>query len=518
VSSPQDSKANLCGLCLLLPSMTATPEKKLVDLVSGEILSSDRLGNFMAVGGGLGGGNVSSLIFADPSSMFDRLWWDHAMAMYVYRDIIEKDDKISSDLDTRMEAVLAKPRIMKPASEKRQDKKLADFMHETLEGYMGGGDGTRFGFHNFLWEALDAIGKGVAIGEIIYQTSADRVFVEQVKFKPQMLFSFAEGPLAQYQNFALPQTGPLRLRQDLSFAIEGIDPDLPLPRSKFFVHTFRPYQGDRWGSPLVRRLFWLAYFKKAGLKAWLRYNERGSGTVLAKYNTGGSDDEKRKALQLAQAVSEEAAAAASKGTELEVLENVRASLGSSHNELVDRCDNAIARVVLGQTLTSRGSEGGGSRSLGEVHERVGERKTEVDANSLMAAVNLNIVFPLTFLKEGPIDRPPIWTVQTEPNADTDAVTNRLYKVWRMGVPIGKKSVYVMTEVPQPAEGEELLPLPSRADETSPVPGGESGAVFGEHADGDPLKKKSAHRLLRQPTSNRERFAKWRPSTIEFSRD
>jgi phage gp29-like protein len=490
-------------------------ETKLLDSLSGEILSSERIGRFMGFGGGLGAGQV--FIPDDPSVVFDQLWWNHAFAMYVYRDIIEKDDKLSSDLDTRMEAVLAKSRIVKPASEKRQDKRAADFISETLEGYMGGGDGVRFGFSNFLWEALDAIGKGVAIGENVFDFASDRVFIRGVNFKPQAFFNFAEGDLAPYANYSLPQTGPLRIRADLGFAIGDVDPEQPLPEKKFFVHTFRPYQGNRFGSPLSRRVFWLTYFKKAGLKAWLRYNERGSGTVLARYNAGGAADEKQKALELAQAVAEEASAAVGKGTEVEVLENVRASLGSSHNELVDRCDNAIARVILGQTLTSRGSEGGGSRALGEVHERVAERKTEVDSISLMLAVNTQLVFPLVLLNMGPVQRPPIWTIQYEPGADLKLMSEIIYRAWQMGLPIGKKYYYTTMQMPEPAEGEEILPPPAKDDQDSPPPGGTSNESP-TFAEDDPslLKKKSGNRRLKPPISKTERFARLRPTTLRSS--
>ena len=495
-------------MVLTKTSMVMT-EAKLIDLLSGEILPSERLGNYFAMSGGLGGGMLNNVNY-DPSVVWERIWWDHPFAMYVFRDLIAKDDKIGSDLETRMEAVLAKPRIVKPASEKRADKKIADFISETLEGYMGGSDGIRFGFHNFLWEALDAIGKGVAIGENVYDFANDRVYIKEVKFKPQMLFSFAEGSLAQYQSYALPQTGPMRLRPELAFAVEGVDPEQPLPDKKFFVHTFRPYQGDRWGSPLVLRTFWLAYFKKAGLKQWLRYLERGAGTVLAKYPSGAGKDEKAVALQAAQAVAEESMAAVSKGTEIEVLENVRSSLGDSHNQLIDRCDNAIARVILGQTLTSRGSEGGGSRALGEVHERVAERKTEVDSNSLMLAVNTQLVFPLVLLNQGPVERPPIWTIQYEPGADLKLMSEILYRAWQMRVPISKKYYYTMMQMPEPAEDEEVLEPPESNEEDSAPPGGTGGesATFSETDDGatSAAKKKSAVKRQALEAANLEEAA------------
>lgn len=483
-----------------------------LEALTGEILSSQRMSQYMAFGGGLGGGMIH--IPEDPSLVWNQLDWNYPFAMFVYRDIEKKDDKVSSDLDTRKEAVLAKERFVKPASETAQDKKAAEFIGETLEGFMGGGDGLRFGFDNFLWEALDAVGKGVAIGENIFDVASDRIYIRDVRFKPQFLFSFAEGELAPYQSYALPQTGPLRLRADLGFMIEGVDATQPLPDNKFFVHTFRPYQGNRWGSPLIQRVFWLSWFKRAGIKQWLRYLERGAGTVLAKYDSGAAKEEKQIALEAAQAVAEESAAAISKRFEVESLENVRQSLGSAHKELTDEyCNNGIARVILGQTLTSRGSEGGGSRALGEVHERVAARKTETDAKSLMLAVNTQLVFPLTLLNVGPVERPPIWTIKYESGGDLKLMSEILYRAWQMRVPIGKKFYYASLQMPEPEEDEEMLEPPAQNEEDEAVPGGESSSF----TEGDLVKKKSSNRRSKLPILKKERFARLRPSMIESSR-
>lgn len=486
-------------------------QTKLIDLLSGEILSSERMGQFMTFGGGLGGGRA--FIPDDPSVVWEQLFWNHQFAMYVYDDIEKKDDEVSADLETRKEAVLAKQRVVIAASEKRQDKKVASFIEETLEGYMGGGDGLRFGFSSFLWECMDAIGKGVVVGENIFEHAADRVFIKDVKFKPQMLFSFADGPLAAYQNYALPQTGPLRLRYDLGLSFADIDPEQPLPAGKFFVHTFRPRQGNRWGSPQIQLCYWLSWIKKAGVKQWLRYLERGAGTVIAKYNTGAAQGEKDIALEAAQAAAEESSAAVSKGTEIEVLENVRSSLGSAHKDLTDEyCNRGIARVILGQTGT-RGGEGGWSK--GNVQERVADRKTEVDSVSLMLAVNTQLVWPLVLANFGPIERPPVWTIKYEAAGDLKLSSETFWRGWQMGVKIPTKFYYQTMQWPEPGEDEEVLPPPPKNDQTTAIPGGESTS-FAEFAEA--VKKKSHHTLnskpAKPPTSKTERFKSLLPSTMK----
>ena len=494
----------------------AEPTTKLIDALSGEILSSERMAGYMGFSGGLGGGGaVTNFIPADPTVVWEQLKWNHAFAQYVYDDIDEKDDEVGSDLEVRKEAVMAKDRVVMPASDKRQDKKVAEFISETLEGYMGGSDGLRFGFAAFLWEMLDAIGRGVAIGENIFEHANDRVYIKEVKFKPQMIFSFAEGPMAEYQNYALPQTGPLRLRSDLGFQLGGVDTALPLPEGKFFVHTFQPRHGNRWGSPLIRKVFWLSWFKKSGVLQWLRYLERGAGTVLARYDQGGSESEQELAFAAAQSISEEAAVAIGKRFEVEVLQNVRVSLGSAHKDLTDDyCNAGIARRILGQT-TSRGGEGGWSK--GSVQERVADRKTEADSLSAMLAVNTQLVWPLVLANIGPVPRPPIWTIKYQPGADLKLMSEILFRAWGMRVPIGKKYYYTTMQMPEPAEDEELLEPPSKDEEGGggAVPGG-TESDFAEFAEA--VKKKSRHTLnarqAKPPTSKTERFARLCPSTMK----
>lgn len=476
-----------------------------------EILSSQRLGSFMSFASGLPG----NVLPDNPSWVWEQLRFNPWLAHAVYEDIEEKDDKVGSDLDARKENVLAKSRRVIPASSKRQDVKLAEFTDETLEGYFAESAGARLGFDNFLWEALDAVGKGVAIGETLWAEASDRLYIKRVNFKPQHLFSFGDGPLAAYATgiYANPQTGPLRLRPGVM--VEGWDTSKPLPEKQFFVHTFRPRHGNRWGSPLLRRIYWLSWFKRAGVKQWLRLLEKGPGTVLSKYPNGAGEDEQAKALLAAQAVNEEPAVAIPEKFAVEILEHVRQNMGQSFIDLVDDfCNNGIARVIRGQTLTSRGSEGGGSRALGEVHERVEGKKTEVDAKSLMLAVNTQLVWPLVLLNHGPVRQPPVWTIEYEASADQELISKYLKNLWEMKIPISRSYVYTTFPGIEPTGDEDVLsPSDLKRDDTHPDGEGENSFAEGQ-------KKKLPGRpsaTQSRPLSFRmERFERLRPTTMRRS--
>jgi phage gp29-like protein len=470
-----------------------------------EILASDGIHSWT----GYGAAAWPGMIPDDPSWCWEQLLTSPYVAQAIFDDVFEKDSMVSSCLDTRRDGVLSKPRVVLATGDKAQDKRLAEWADETLTEYFDAaeaGDGY-FGFENFLYEALDAVGRGVSIGEILWQDSPDRIAIRDVRFKPPTLFGFGSEGLAAYTlaSYIYPQTGPLRLRQGVALGDAGADGKLP--QNKFFVHTYRPRYSNRWGSPLGRRIYWPSWFKRNSVRQWLRYLEKGTGTIVSRYNDGSGEGEQDKALESAQAVAEESAVAIPKKFLMEVMEHVRA-IGSSHKEMVDDfCNNEIARAVLGQTLTSRGSEGGGSRALGDVHNAVRQEKVEADAKSLMLAVNTQIIFPLTYLNYGPtVRKPPVWTIQCEPAADQTVLAEWINKLWDMNFPLSKNWIYNAFQAPKPEnEGDTLVKAQS-----APTGGG-----LDDNEDSADFAEKKTSKLRKPSDLKTARFQRLRPSTTEY---
>lgn len=477
-----------------------------------EILPSDQLGAYQGFNMAL-----RTISQDNPTWIWDRLAFDPWTAMAVYWEMEEKDAAIASSLETRKNSVLSKDWNLIPASDKRQDRKVADFIEDCMENYFKG-------FDDFMFEALDAIGKGVSIGEIIYRPASDRIFIEKVNFKPQHLFSFGETAIAGFStaSIAYPQTGPLQLRVGVSitdFPLGGV-----LPEEKFFVFSFRPRYGNRWGSPVNRKAFWPSWIKRNSIKQWLRYQEKGSGVVIAKYPGSAGVKEQNDALAAAAAVQEETAVAVPDKFVLEVHEMVR-NIGSSHKELVDDfCNAEISRVYLGQTLTSRGSDGGGSRALGEVHERKEDKIVESDCKLLMAAINEQIVRPLVLLNFGPSAKCPDFILDYEPKEDLDSKAKRYGTIRKeIGLELSKKQVRDDLQLEEPSGDDDLLsPSEPGAIPTGSQPDGmkvdvENDEQTTEFAEED-ARKKSLASQPRPPSSRTERFRRYRPSMIEFSNE
>ncbi len=489
-----------------------TDRKQMINNLFKEILASDKLNL-----GYLGWALTTQTFPDDPTWMWQQLKSVPWIAMAIYDDMEEKDGMVSSCLETRKDGVLSKPRVVLPASDKKQDKKVAEFIEETLHDYFDGNllleNNPRMGFESFMFEALDAVAKGVCIGEKVFAEGRDRIYFKDIKFKPQHLFSFGDTAFASYSTASMmyPQTGPLRLRQGMF--LEGVPENGLLPESKFFTLSYRSRYGNRWGSPLMRKTFWASWIKRAGVKNWLKYAEKGSGSVVTRYPGGASPSEQQTALEAAQAINDEPAVAIPERFAMEVMEMVR-NIGSAHKELVDDfCNNEIARVILGQTLTSRGSEGGGSRALGEVHQEVRAEKIEADAKALIGAVNIQLIWSLVLWNFGPNVRPPMWTIQYDPQEDQTELASRLYKLWEMNTPIQKKFVFDSFQLPEPSDDpdEILTPKTSQPKQFNEE---ETQTDPAEFAEGK--KKVSQNKSAQKSNLKTVRFRRLRPSMIQFS--
>lgn len=483
-----------------------------------EILASDKLGSYAGWAN-----SISNVINTDdPSVLWYQLQWNPWLAMAIYEDMEDKDSTLFSCLEKRRDGVLALPRRVVPASDSRRDRKIAEFVEETLHNFWGGNtaaldtESDENPFEAFLDEALEAVGDGVTIGEIIFANASDRVYISEVKFKPQQLFAFGGTNIAGYSTniLAYPQNGQLCLRQGVMIEnMLGGD----LPENKFFVFSYRPRKGNRWGSALKRKCFWQTWIKKNGVKGWLRYIEKSSATVVARYNDGAGKEEQQNAVDSATAVQEESAVAIPKKFLLEVHEMVR-NIGASHKELVDEfCNAEISRTIVGQTLTGRGSDGGGTRALGEVHERVEARKIEGDANKLAAVITKRLIRPIVLLNFGPNANLPSYKFVTEQEESLDNKAKRFGVARKeIGIELSKKQVREELELDTPEDEEDRL---GNETENEKAEDPLDAKVVSEFAEKKTLNSvNSTNNYGSKSNSKTDRFQRLRPSMIRFSSD
>lgn len=363
-----------------------------------------------------------------------------------YREIEEKDTAISSALETRRLLVLARGWQVTSADD------AAGEANEIQE------EASRFlqaipNFNFALEELLDAPAYGYAVSEIMWENDGTEISVSKIIGRPQEYFRFGKD---QWD----PQLG------DLHFLPDQFNPTL-VPAEKFLVNTYKPRHGDRRGLPLLRRLFWASWFKRQCLRLYLQFSEKGQGTVVVRYADGANDDEKTKAQEVAQAIVDEMAVGVPKS--LEVIESLLASARVRHGEdfsrLIDYLDAEMTRLILGQTLTTRGAEQGvGTQALGQVHENLMHEIIKRDAKAQDEVVNEQLLRPwgVWMFGEKFLDRNlrPTYATTLTPEHDAMEQANLLSKARGM-IDIPLEEAYARfgirrPEVDENGEQEELV--------------------------------------------------------------
>jgi len=381
----------------------------------------------------------------NPSTIY-RLMVDGSPSVFpYYREVEEKDTAIASAIETRK--ILARARDAKVQGadpDNGEAKRYAEGLAEFLEAIPN--------FRQARRELLAAPAYGYKVLEILWSVAPEGIRAKLIG-RPQEIFRF--GRLTE------PQIGELLLS---SFpGGEGA----PVPASKFIVATHQPRDGDRRGLPLLRRLFWPSWFKRNVLRLHLGFLEKGNGTVVVKYNPGASDTEKDKALAAARAIALELATAVPEGFALvtEALQTTRTRDANDFRALFDYFDMEMTRLILGQTLSTRGQEQGvGTQALGAVHQALLWEYIADDLADEEEAWNEQLCAPWLLWTYGPRalerDVRPYWRVAKQPPKDRMAELSLLEKARNLGARVPELEVYEKGGIRQADAGEAVLPPPA----------------------------------------------------------
>lgn len=365
----------------------------------------------------------------------------------LYEDLL-RDDKVGSTFQTRKLAVVGKEWEVIPASEKRADQKIADYVKEVLLG---------FDFDAARRALLSGLVLGFKPAEVMWDYSEGQVWVKEIIGRASRRFVF-------------DTARKLRLIT-LANMIEGEE----LPDKKFVVYTNVSDNGSPYGDGLGRILYWPVWFKKNAVKFWMIFADKfGSPTVVGKYPPGTLKTQQDALLDAIDTIQQEAAIKIPDNMVIELLEATRSGSIATYDTLVGFMNSAIAQVVLGQTLTSEIGDKG-SYAASKTHEGVRQDYLKADADSLCLCLNNTLVrwivdynFPSSAnaspfgqrpsedRPEGRPGYPKVW-IRTEPEADLKPLVDRdSILVSQIGLPVTKKYFYATYGIPEPAEGEELI--------------------------------------------------------------
>lgn len=317
-------------------------------------------------------------------------------------EAVLEDDQVFSTMQQRIRRVLRAEWSVTAKGERRVDIKAADFIRDEL---------TRTNFDDLTEKMLYGVFYGFSFAEAIWMRDGDRVRVDACKVRNRRRFRFK------------PNGGPRLLTLDNQH--EGI----ALPDRKFWwFATGGDNHDNPYGQGLARWCYWPVFFKKHGIKYWLKFLEKfGRPTAKGTYPAGATQEQKDALLEIAQAVGEYDAVTMPEGQMLDLIEAGRGG-SASYETLHETMNKAISKVVLSQTMTT---DDGSSRSQSETHDKVALAIAKSDSDLICSSFNNSVVKWLTDWNFPGAAYPQVWR-DTDPPKDLKPQAERDKILFDMG--------------------------------------------------------------------------------------
>lgn len=285
-----------------------------------------------------------------------------AQAWELYRDL-KRDGKVFSGLQKRKLALISRPWQVDPVEAGEAGKRDAEVVTAMLKSVM---------FDKLCSELFDALLAGFVPAEIVWTYRDGRITPKRIKKRAQRRFVYV-----QTDPHAEPELRLLTAANMLTGEA--------LEDKKFIVHRVNPEDDNPYGTGLGLQLYWPVFFKRKGILAWNKLNDRfGSPTPWGKYPNGASAKEKGTLFDALKAMSNDGVIMTPTGIEIALLESKITGSISSQEQLCHYMDGWISEVILSQEPTqATGATGAAS------NEREDVRLDLVQADSDLLSDTLN---------------------------------------------------------------------------------------------------------------------------------
>ncbi len=356
----------------------------------------------------------------------------------------ERDLHYGAELGKRKLAVSRLPLSVESYSDEEHDLKLTDAVRDMIR---------KPGFRGLLKDQLDALGKGYAVAEIIWDKSGGIWTPSRYAYRDPRFFQFDRVSRSE-----------LRLRDEMG----GVD-GLPLEPYKFIVHTPKIKSGLPIRGGLARVAAWAFMCKGYTVKDWLAFAEVfGMPMRLGKYRAGATQGDINVLKTAVANLGSDAAAVFPESMQIELVEAAKGSGANSFFKiLAEYLDDQVSKGILGQTASSSGTPGklGNDTLQSDVRDDI----RDDDAEQLEDTLNRDLVRALIDLNYGPQKNYPTIQLRASQPEDITALVTSLKELVPLGMKVEQSVVRDRLGLPDPAKNakpEDLLGVPAAA---APVP-------------------------------------------------
>jgi phage gp29-like protein len=357
---------------------------------------------------------------------------DVCRQMELFEEMEEKDAHLASLLQTRKMAVLSLDYEVLPYGKSPEDERIAGFVRETIEALPE--------VEGALLDLLDAIGKGFALSEILWEVAGGQARIVELRWIPQKRVTF------------ITDLKPRLLTPEAPW--QGVEP----PPWKVIYHRFKARSGHAPRAGVLRVVAWMYLLKNYALKDWAAFNEVfGMPLRLGKYDPTASAADREALIRAIRSLGSDAAGVISKSTEIEFVEAASRLSGNAnpYQVLAEFCNREMSKAILGQTLTTDTAGATGTYSAARVHAQVRRDLVEADAQTLAVTLREQLIRPLVGFNFG-WDRPCPWfRFKMAEEEDLKTLSEVYRNLKEIGVPLRGDQVAARFGVPLPP-GEKTM--------------------------------------------------------------
>jgi len=353
----------------------------------------------------------------------------------LFADMEERDTHIAAEMGKRRLAVMGLDwDIVPPRAASAAETHAAAWAKDVLLDAV-------VPLEDLILALMEGVGHGFAAVELVWRQEG-REWLPEFLPRPQEWFRLD------------------RLRREIRLddaSAEGA----PLQPFGWALHTHgTPKTGYLGRAGLHRALVWPFLYKAYALGDFAQFLETyGLPIVVGKYHQGASADEKASLLRAVTALGHDARAIMPADMALEIQKVAADGGGTPHLALMDWCERAISKAILGGTLTS-GTEANGNRALGEVHNDIRRDLRDADARQIAGTITRDLIYPLIALNLGGIAslrRCPRLVFDSGEVEDLFKMAEALPKLVQAGMTtIPLAWVHEKLRIPQPTPGEPTL--------------------------------------------------------------
>ena len=355
----------------------------------------------------------------------------------LFEEMEEKDPHLFSQLQTRKQAVTGLDFEVLPFDPNdSRDKEIAQFVSEALKNMEE--------IEEVEIDLLDAIGKGFAVSEILWETTEGQVLVKEIRSRPQKRFFW--GGMDD------------KIRVRTMEHPEGV----LLPENKFIQHRYKARSGHPSRAGVLRVVAWMYLFKNYNVKDWISFCEvYGLPLRLGKYAQGASDEDKAALMRALVQIGADAAGIVPEGTSIEFINTEKTGTLDLFERFSRYADEQVSKAILGQTLTS--DSGGGSYAQSKTHNEVRHDLTVADCKALAATLRRDLIRPLVLYNFGEEQRIPFLRYDCEESGDLKEEAEILgVLIEKVGLKVPTSYIYKKFGIPKPEGGEETVGAPRPA--------------------------------------------------------